>query len=80
MGLQAQEATTRIADLSEELSSARAELEQNEAVRRDTEEQLLAERHKIAEIWSSPSWKLSKPLRGLQRLVHTFRRTRRGGR
>jgi len=75
MGLQAQEAATRIAELTEELSAVRAELQHNEAVRRGAEEQLIAERRKISEIWSSRSWKLSKPLRGLERLVRQIRRT-----
>jgi len=74
MGFQAQEATTRIADLTDELSAARSELQQSEAARRDTEEQLLGERRKIAEIWSSRSWKLSKPLRGVGRLSRRYRR------
>jgi hypothetical protein len=75
-GLQAREANARIDHLTSELSAVQAALQNAKSVQRRTEEELRAERRKISAIWSSPSWKVAKPLRGAERLVRRFRRAR----
>jgi len=75
-GLQMREANARVDQLTSELAAVKAALQNAESVQRGAEEELRAERRKISAIWSSPSWKVTKPLRGAERLFRRFRRVR----